>query len=53
MLDFLDKKAITMLDASSGINHIYITGEYRSIASTDPNLDFSDNFFNAGLTFEF
>lgn len=52
-LDWMNRESIYRLDADYGINHLYLTIEYRIIAGFDADYDFSDNTLAGGLTVEF
>jgi hypothetical protein len=52
-LDWMNRESMYRLDADYGINHLYLTGEYRIVAGFDADYDFSDNTIAGGLTIEF
>ncbi len=52
-LDFLSPTTMAELDSDYGINHMWLTAEYRSYVDVGGNFDFSDNSFSAGIFFEF
>jgi len=53
LLDFLDKDSVMQLDKEYGINHVWLTGEFRAINSINKTFDFTSNLINFGLTAEF
>lgn len=53
LLDGLDPKSILHLDADYGINHVWLTLQYRQIVGVKKDLDISSNLISAGLSFDF
>lgn len=53
LLDFLDSAAMVEMDEDHGVNHLYLTAEYRLITSFKEDFDVSNNMFSAGFLFEF
>lgn len=53
LLDWLDQEAIRSLDASYGINHLWLTAEVRQIVGLRSDFDFTSTSFNAGFLVEF
>lgn len=53
LLDWLDPSAIRELDASYGINHLWLTAELRQIVGLRKDLDFSSTSINGGVLVEF
>jgi hypothetical protein len=53
LLDWIDREAIKRLDADWGINHVWLSLEYRNFIGLNPNYDFSSQVLNAGFTLEF
>ncbi len=52
MLDYLAPTTMGELDSDYGINHMWLTADYRSFISGGA-LDFSADSFSAGILFEF
>jgi hypothetical protein len=53
LLDFLDPAAMVELDEDNGINHLWLTAEFRSITSFKDTFDISNNIISAGFLFEY
>ncbi|MEQ1875223.1 MAG: CFI-box-CTERM domain-containing protein [Bdellovibrionia bacterium] len=53
LLDFLDSAAMVELDEDHSINHLYLTGEFRSITSMKEEFDITNNLVSFGFLFEF
>jgi hypothetical protein len=53
LLDLLSREAIVQIDHSYGVNHLWLTGEYRHIGQIRGLYDFTDDVINAGFMFEF
>jgi hypothetical protein len=53
LLDGLDPTSILHLDADYGINHVWLTLQYRQIVGVKKDLDISSNLISAGLSFDF
>jgi hypothetical protein len=53
LLDFITPAAIAEMDMDYGINHMYLTAEYRVIEGLDSDFDFSNDTFSAGFLIEF
>ena len=53
LLDWLDPDAIGRLDDDFGINHIYLTVEFRQILGLNKSYDFTSSVFNAGFLLQF
>lgn len=53
LLDWMDRKAIRQLDNDYGINHVWLTGEYRRFQNLGSAFDFSSNVINGGIMVEF
>lgn len=53
ILDWLDQKAIRQLDNDFGINHLWLTLEYRQIIGLNESFDFTSSVINAGITVDF
>ncbi len=53
LLDFLDPSAMVALDEDHGVNHLWLTAEFRSITSFKDTFDISNNIVSAGFLFEF
>lgn len=53
LLDTLNREAMVDVDKQYGVNHIWLTAEYRRLESLGANFDFSDDLFNAGIMVEF
>lgn len=53
LLDWLDRKAIRNLDSDYGVNHVWLTMEYRMIIGLNKTYDFTSGVINAGVLFDF
>ena len=53
LLDWLDPVAIRSLDATYGINHLWLTAEVRQIVGLRSDFDFSSTSINGGFLVEF
>lgn len=53
LLDWLDPKAVRDLDREYGVNHVYLTAEYREILGLDDTYDFSSRVISGGIMMEF
>jgi hypothetical protein len=53
LLDHFDRAAIRQLDASYGINHVWLTAEARAIVGLNGNFDFTSLMFSSGVVLEF
>ncbi len=53
LLDWLDPQSIRELDSDFGINHVWLTLQYRIIAGLKSDLDVSTKMATAGFTFDF
>lgn len=53
LLDFLDRSAVTSLDRETGVNHVWLTGEYKYIHGLSNRFDFTGELINAGVLVEF
>jgi hypothetical protein len=53
LLDFLDPSAMIELDEDHGVNHLWLTAEFRSITSLKEDFDISNDVISAGFFFEF
>ena len=53
LLDWLDRRALSQLDADYGINHVWATVQYRQIIGLKKDLDISSNLISAGFTFDY
>lgn len=52
-LDWLDRRAIRSLDNEWGVNHVWLTTEFRVLVGLNKTYDFTSNVFNAGVLLEF
>lgn len=52
LLDWFDTKAIRDLDREYGINHVYLTAEYREVIGFT-NYDFTSRVIGGGMLFDF
>jgi hypothetical protein len=52
-LDFLDRHGVWNLDHSYGINHIYLTADFRQIVGLSSTYDFSGTIYEGGIFVEF
>ncbi|MGE3972921.1 MAG: CFI-box-CTERM domain-containing protein [Bdellovibrionales bacterium] len=53
LLDSFAPRAIAEVDSDYGINHMWLTAEYRSVHGLDSDIDFSNDSFSAGFMVEF
>ncbi len=53
LLDWLDRQSVRQLDNEYGINHVWLTGEYRYIVGLNPTFDFTSGVISAGLMVDF
>lgn len=53
LLDWMDQHAIRQLDAEYGINHVWLTVQYRQIVGLKKDVDFSTHLISGGFTFDF
>lgn len=53
LLDWIDPHSIRQLDADYGINHVWLTLQYRQIVGVKKDLDVSTQMATAGFTFDF
>ncbi|MBK7890144.1 MAG: hypothetical protein IPJ84_04640 [Bdellovibrionales bacterium] len=53
LLDWIDRRAISQLDADYGINHVWATAQYRQIQGLKKDLDISSNLISVGVTFDY
>jgi hypothetical protein len=53
LLDWLDRQAVRQLDADYGINHVWLSLQYRQIIGLKEDLKVSSNLITAGFTFDF
>lgn len=53
LLDWLDRQAVRQLDADYGINHVWLSLQYRQIIGMKEDLKISSNLITAGFTFDF
>ena len=53
LLDWLDRQAVRQLDADYGINHVWLSLQYRQIVGLKEDLKVSSNLITAGFTFDF
>lgn len=53
LLDWMDRKSIRQLDNDYGINHVWLTLEYKQIVGLNKDIDFSSRLLNAGFMMEF
>ncbi len=52
-LDWLDTHAIRQLDSEWGINHVWLTTEFRVVKATDETKDVSSSVISGGIMMEF
>lgn len=52
LMDWLEPRAIRELDNEYGINHIWLSGEFRKFVGSG-NLDFSSDVISAGVSLDF
>jgi hypothetical protein len=53
LLDTLGKDMMAEIDKQYGVNHMWLTAEYRHLESLGGNFDFTDDILNAGMMVEF
>ncbi len=53
LLDWLDPKAVRDLDREYGVNHVYLTAEYREILGLNETYDFTSRVISGGIMMEF
>lgn len=53
LLDWMDRHAIRQLDAEYGINHVWLTVQYRQIFGLKDDVDFTTHLISGGFTFDF
>ena len=53
LLDWLDRQAVRQLDADYGINHVWLSLQYRQIIGLKEDLKVSSSLITAGFTFDF
>lgn len=53
LLDWLDRQAVRQLDADYGINHVWLSLQYRQIVGLKEDLKVSSSLITAGFTFDF
>jgi len=53
LLDVLGRQAMAMVDQRYGVNHIWLTAEFRHIEGLGNSFDFTDDVVNGGFMFEF
>lgn len=53
LLDLLGRDMMAEVDRQYGINHMWLTAEYRRLESMGGDFDFSDDVINAGIMVEF
>lgn len=54
LMDGLDRRSVRQLDTEYGINHVWLTLEYRQVISgLKPDLDFTTGIANAGFMMDF
>lgn len=53
LMDWLDPDAVMRLDQDYGINHVYLTTEFRQILSVNKAYDFTSSVINAGFLLQF
>lgn len=53
LMDWLDQQSVRELDNEYGINHVWLTGEYRLIQGINKEYDFTSSVINAGIRMEF
>lgn len=52
-LDFIDRDLIWQLDSDYGINHVYLTADFRQLIGLSSVFDFSGTYYEGGILFEF
>lgn len=53
LMDWVDPQAIRRLDTEYGINHVWLTTEFRAIVGLNKNYDFTSSVINIGFLTEF
>jgi hypothetical protein len=53
LMDWLDPQSIRELDNDWGVNHVWLTAEYRLIQGLHDKYDFTSGIINAGIKMEF
>lgn len=53
LLDWLDKQSVRQLDAEYGINHVWLTMQYRQVVGLKSDLDFTGHIISAGFTVDY
>ena len=53
LVDWLDQQSVRQLDNDWGINHVWLSAEYRLIQGLNKEYDFTSGIINAGLRMEF
>lgn len=53
LLDLLGRDMMTEIDRQYGVNHMWLTAEYRRLESMGADFDFSDDIINGGIMVEF
>lgn len=53
LLDVLGRDMMAEIDSQYGVNHLWLTAEYRRLESMGGNFDFSDDVINGGIMVEF
>lgn len=53
LLDWIDQQAVRELDAEYGINHVWLTAQFRQVVSLKSSLDVTSRVISAGFTVDF
>ena len=53
LLDWVDRQSIRQLDAEYGINHVWLTMQYRQVVGLKKDLDFTGHIISAGFTADY
>ncbi|MES2767682.1 MAG: MXAN_2562 family outer membrane beta-barrel protein, partial [Bdellovibrionota bacterium] len=53
LLDTLGRDMMAEIDRQYGVNHLWLTAEYRRLESMGSDFDFSDDIINGGIMVEF
>lgn len=53
LLDVLGRESVLGLDRDYGVNHLWLTAEYRRFENLGSDFDFTSDIFSAGLMVEF
>lgn len=53
LLDWFDKSAIAELDREYGVNHVYLTAEFKEFVGLDKRYDFSSRVIGGGIMMDF